>query len=451
MTYNKIHFVGIGGIGMSGIARILKRRGYEVTGSDTKENSIIKEMKAEGIRCRIGHDSGNLEGCDLVVYSSSIPGDNAELESARKTGIPVIHRADMLSKLAEPKKSIAVTGAHGKTTTTAFIALIFEAAGLKPSAAIGGEVLNFHSNILSGDGDHFIFEADESDGSFLKFYPDKAVLLNIDREHLDYFKSIENAVDIYERFTDNIKKGGMLYYNTDDALLAGSCAKYPGNKSGFGTAKNARVQAAGIRQSGLDMMFKCSIDGKAMPGDIKFTTPGSHNVTNALAAISVAHDAGIDFHVIKAALAAYKGTKRRFEIKKTKGGMMVIEDYAHHPAEIEAVLRACLPLKKNVIVVFQPHRYTRTKDLFKDYIGCFRAAGHTILADIYSASEKAIPDISSKNLYLEMKRSGIKNVEYMKKEEISPHIRKIAGSGDMVLVLGAGDINEVAEELKSKI
>lgn len=444
---NKIHFIGIGGIGMSAIARILNLQGHEVAGSDAKGSSIIKDMEAEGIKCFIGHNERNLGDCNTVVYSSSINEDNIELRIAHKKGLVVMHRAEMLSKMTEKKKSVAVTGTHGKTTTAAMLALIFEKAGMQPTATIGGEVMNFHSNVLYGNGDYFIFEADESDGSFLKFYPDIAILLNIDREHFDYFENMNNVIDAYRRFIGNVKKNGTVYYNADEENLGRILNTYRKRRVSFGTVGHPKVKAVDIRQSGLEMHFKCIINNEILPEKIGFSVPGRHNITNALAAVAVAHDAGIDFSVIRDALACYKGTKRRFEIKNTSSGIMLVEDYAHHPTEIEAVLRACQPLKKNLIVVFQPHRYTRTRDLFEEFVNCFRLAKHTILTDIYAASEKAIRGVTTKRLFLEMKRSGIKNVEYMKKNAISRRVMDLAGRDDMILVLGAGDINDVAKEL----
>lgn len=446
---SKVHFIGIGGIGMSAIARILNRQGYKITGSDEKESLIIKEMQAEGIKCYIGHNEERLGNCNIVVYSSSIKENNVELQSARKRGLAVMHRAEILSEMIDEKISIAITGTHGKTTTTAILALIFEKAGMRPTAAIGGEVLNFQSNALHGKGDYFILEADESDGSFLKFYPDCAVLLNIDREHFDYFKNIDNAIDFYRRFIENVKKDGTVYYNADDRNLNRLLDKYRKRCVSFGTIGHPEVKAVDIRQSDLKMHFKCIINGKVIPEEFTFPVPGHHNVTNALAAIAVAYNAGIDFRVIKDALACYKGTKRRFEIKNTSHGIMLVEDYAHHPIEIEAVLRACEPLKKRLIVVFQPHRYTRTKNLFNEFINCFRLAEHVILTDIYAASEKAMRGVTTKRLFLGMKRSGIKNVEYIRKDAISRRVKDIAEKDDMVLVLGAGDINDVAKELSS--
>jgi len=446
----KMHFIGIGGIGMSAIARILNREGHEITGSDEKESLIIKNMRREGIKCYIGHSEKNLGDCDIVVYSSSIDRDNVELRLAREKGFTIMHRAEMLSKMLDGKKSVAVTGAHGKTTTTATLALTFKEAGMDPTAAIGGEALNFQSNAVHGKGDYFILEADESDGSFLKFYPDYAVLLNIDREHFDYFKNIENAIDVYQRFIGNVKKDGTVFYNADDMRLKSLLDGYPGKKVSFGIIGNPEIKAIDIKQIGLAMHFRCVIRDKVMPEELTFSVPGRHNVINALAVIAVAYDAGIDFEVIKASLASYKGTKRRFEIKDTDNGFMLVEDYAHHPTEIAAVLRACEPLKKNRIVVFQPHRYTRTKDLFEEFIDCFRYGEHIILTDIYAASEKAIRGVTAKRLFLEMKRRGMKNVEYMKKDAITKRIKDIAGEDDIVLVLGAGDINDVAAELAHK-
>lgn len=444
---NKFHFIGIGGIGMSAIARLLNFQGYKVAGSDVKENLIIKNMRDEGIKCFIGHDEKNLEDCDIVVYSSSIKDENVELRPARERGLVVMHRAEILSKMTDGKNSVAITGTHGKTTTTAALALIFEKAGVMPSAAIGGEVLNFRSNALYGKGSYFIFEADESDGSFLYYYPNSIVLLNIDKEHFDYLRDIGRAVEIYGRFIGNVKKDGVIFYNIEDGNLVNILKLYHGNKVSFGAAGNAEVKAVDIRQSGLNMFFKCIIKDKIMPGEIIFPVPGRHNVTNALAAIAVAYYSGIDFNIIKEALASYQGTKRRFEVRNILNGVILVEDYAHHPAEIEAVLRACEPLKKNRIVVFQPHRYTRTKCLFKEFIDCFKLADRLILTDIYAASEKAMRGITTKRLFQEMKRRGIANVEYIKKDAITKRVKAIAEKDDMVLVLGAGDINDVAKEL----
>lgn len=447
----KIHFIGVGGIGMSAIARILNRRGHVVTGSDEKKSRIIDEMLAEGIKCSVGHREENLGGCDFVVYSSSITEDNIELKSARKKGIKILHRSEMLSKLIEDKKSIAITGAHGKTTTTAAIALILEAAGKKPSAAVGGEVLNFKSNALSGEGSYFVLEADESDGSLLKYSPDNAVLLNIDKEHLDYFKDMANVIDIYKKFIGSVKEGGTVFFNVDDDNLKDLYKECRKKKISFGkNSENADVAAKDIRQSGLKMIFKCVIKGQTMPGEVEFPVPGSHNVTNALAAIAAAYNEGCDFEIIRRALSQYKGTKRRFEIKNTNGGITVVEDYAHHPTEIKAVLEACVPLGKRPIVVFQPHRYTRTQALFEEFVNCFKIAKRIILTDIYAASEKAIEGVTSEKLFLEMKKRGMENVEYIKKNMIADRVMDLATKDDIVLILGAGDINDVARELEIK-
>lgn len=443
----KIHFIGIGGIGMSAIARILNCRGHEVTGSDEKDSSIIRDMQREGIRCFIGHKESNVGDCDIAVYSSCIKENNAELAKARRRGIAVMHRAEMLREVINGKKNIAITGTHGKTTTTALTALIFKEAGMEPQAAIGGEALNFHSNALCGKGDYFIIEADESDGSFLRFNPDFTVMLNIDREHLDYFGTLDNAINIYRRFAENTGEGGTVYYNADDRYISDLLKDYHGRKVSFGVLSDSDVKAADVEQRGLAVYFRCIIKGETMPGEIVFPMPGCHNATNALAAIAVAYDAGIDFKKIKDAIRSYKGTKRRFQIMNTSGGAMLVEDYAHHPTEIEAVLAACGPLKKNRIVVFQPHRYTRTKDLFREFVDCFKSAEHLILTDIYAASENAIKGVSTEELCRRMKQNGVKNVEYMKKDAISKRLKEMAGKDDIVLILGAGDINEITKEL----
>ncbi|MFH0840195.1 MAG: UDP-N-acetylmuramate--L-alanine ligase [Candidatus Omnitrophota bacterium] len=448
-TKEKIHFIGIGGIGMSGIARILNFTGRAVSGSDVRNSSIIKEMRKEGIKCFIGHKKENIANCDIAVYSSAIDSDNSELKAARRRRIKIMHRADMLSEMLAQKKGIAITGSHGKTTTSALTALLFKDAGLDPSAAIGGEVLNFGSNILCGMGDYFVAEADESDGSFLKFRPDIAVLLNIDKEHMNYFKDINNALNIYKKFTDNVKTGGAVYYNSDDRYLKDVLKSYRGKKVTFGLKGDPDIKAFDIKEEALSVRFRCSVRGKEMPNVLTFPKPGRHNVLNTLAAIAVAHDAGIDFEKIKDSIRHYKGTKRRFEIKDTPSEVMVVEDYAHHPTEIKAVLSSCRSLEKNLIVVFQPHRYTRTKELFKDFLKCFGEADRLILTDIYAASEKPIRGVSARRLCSEMKRLGKSSVEYLKKEAIVNRIKGITKKNDMILILGAGDVNEIASELET--
>ncbi|MEA3305326.1 MAG: UDP-N-acetylmuramate--L-alanine ligase, partial [Candidatus Omnitrophota bacterium] len=353
--------------------------------------------------------------------------------------------------LREKKKVIAVTGSHGKTTASALLSHIFNEAGTRPTAAIGGEVFNFRSNFLVGEGSYFIIEADESDGSFLKFYPDCAVLLNIDREHLDYFKDISNAMAAYKSFIGNVKKNGCVYYNADDKHLNRIFDAYCGRSVTFGMKAGSDVKAIDITQSGLKMYFKCLLRGEKIAGTFSISLPGSHNITNALAAIAVAVDAGIDFEIIKRALASYKGVKRRFEIKNTGGGIMLVEDYAHHPAEIKAVLRACAPFNRNIIAVFQPHRYTRTKDLFEDFLNCFKTADYLILTDIYAASEKVIKGFTAKRLFAEMKRAGAKKVECVEKDAVAGRVKHIAKKGDIVLILGAGDIGDVAAELEAML
>jgi len=443
-----IHLIGIGGIGMSAIAKILLYRGYRVSGSDTTMNPLIAKMQDDGIKCFIGHRPLQLGCCNAVVYSSSIRNDNPELLEARRRGIPLIHRSQMLAKLSERKQCIAVTGAHGKTTTSAFLALIFDAAGKKPTAAVGGEMLNFQSNALCGEGEYFIIEADESDGSFLNYLPHKAVLLNIDREHFDYFGNMRNAMNAYRLFIDaTARNGGIIYYNSDDHRLKRLIEPYKNICVGFGITGKPNYKALCIEQHGLTVKFDCQIAGHAKRENFTIPMPGMHNVINALAAIAVSHQAGIELDVIKTALLSYEGTKRRFEIKETPYPFILVEDYAHHPAEIRAVLRACESLNKRRIVVFQPHRYTRTRDLFDVFISSFNKADHVIITDIYPACEDAIQGITAKNLCRAMKGQGIKNVEYQKKERIAEHILRIAGGSDIVLILGAGDISSVASEL----
>jgi len=449
MKRQAVHFVGIGGIGMSGVARIMKSRGSRVTGSDIRESSVIRLLRKEGIKCFVGHSRENVPDCQTVVYSSSISRNNPELEAAGERGIALKHRSKALAELTTGKNCIAVTGAHGKTTTTALLAHVYRELGRDPEAAVGGEVINFGSNVLCGKGRDFILEADESDGSFLNYSPQFAILLNADREHTDYFKDLRMTLRLYKQFVKRTSPGGTVFFNYDDPSLRSLMASFKGRKLSFGRAQGADVRAGRIRQEGLKVIFECRLRQSQSLIEVELPMPGSHNVYNALAVIAVCNESGAAVRAAADSFASYKGTKRRFEIKETKNGFTLIEDYAHHPKEIEAVLKACEGLGRRLVVVFQPHRYSRTRDLLPGFVRSFDLSSHLILTDIYAASEKPIEGVSSALIFDGIKRRGRQNVEYIAKDRVPERLNAIVKREDIVLILGAGDINEISAEFVS--
>lgn len=435
---------------MSAVARLLRAGGHDVTGSDVKRNRQTDTLAQEGVKCFIGHSAGNVGDAGAIVYSTSIRDDNPEIREARRRGLETIHRAEMLSRLAAGKRVIAVTGAHGKTTTTSLLALILSRAGLDPSTAVGGVMANFGTNAFAGKGDFFVIEADESDGSFLRFRPERLVVTNIDREHLEYYGDIGAIKAAHVELFKHIRKGGTLYFLENDVHMRQIIGGFGGRKRMFGMRPPADIYAADVRPEPLGSRFLCKMGGAAL-GEMNMPVPGTHHICNALAAVLVALDIGIDFKDIALAVESYKGTKRRFEIKGEIDGVTVIEDYAHHPAEIRAVLDACAAWNRPVITVFQPHRYTRTKELFAEFVEALKGAGRLILTDIYAASEEPIDGIDAEALRRRIAVEGNEMAEVMRKDDIAKSLASTVKPGDIVLVLGAGDISSVAEELTAAL
>lgn len=448
----RVHFIGIGGIGMSGIAIVLLEMGYKVSGSDLETNDLTKKIQALGGEVSRGHAASNiLNDVGLAVYSSSISKDNPELSEISKRKIPLVHRAEMLGWIFNKKKGLAVTGTHGKTTTTSLISVMLESSGADPAVIIGGEVARFEGNAKAGKGSYAVAEADESDSSFLHLKPFYAVLTNIEMEHIDHFRTLDDAKAAYRAFIDNLKKGGTLFYNYEDPNIRDILEGFrPGRKS-FGLSKGADIYAADIKMKAFKTSFKCVLNGKAL-GRVRLNIPGRHNVLNALAAILAGLECGLKFRDIAGSLEGFSGTKRRFQLRLEKDGVMLIDDYAHHPTEIKAVLSACRNwADKRVIAIFQPHRYTRTKYLAKEFGLCFDGADKLILTDIYAASEKPISGVSVRGIYDKIRASGLEDVEIIKKEDIADRVIKIKKPGDMILVLGAGDIKKVGDELYERL
>lgn len=447
-----IHFVGVGGIGMSGIAQILLEMGHNVSGSDIEKSRITERLEAMGGRMYAGHRASNLpEGLDILVYSSSITPDNPEMKEGLRRKAGVMHRARMLGEIFNRKKGIAVSGTHGKTTTTSLISVMLENARLGPTAIIGGEIGRFNGNAKLGTGPYAVAEADESDGSFVYLKPLYAVITNMEMEHLDHFKSLEHIHASYRAFIDNIKAGGTVFYNAEDMNTRIAMKGFRKTREGFGFSKNADMYPISIKMEGFNTSFRCVYKNKVL-GTVNLKIPGRHNILNAMAAILVGLKLGIGFREITRSIKDFDGAKRRFQLRADAGGVLLIDDYAHHPTEIRAVLEACRNWKpKRIVAIFQPHRFSRTKFLADEFGRCFNGADKLILTDIYAASEKAIKGVSIMNVYDKVKENGIADVTVLKKEAIPEHVMRIKRPGDMILVLGAGDIKNVADSLSGML
>ena len=447
-----IHFVGVGGIGMSGLALILLKMGYNVSGSDLESNNLTERLGKMGGKMFIGHDTRHLPPeAEVLVYSSSVNDKNAEIIEARKRNIAIVKRAQVLAEILNKKKGIAVTGTHGKTTTTSLISVMLENCSLCPTVIIGGEVDLFNGNAKFGKGKYVVAEADESDGSFLYLKPLYSVITNIEMEHVDYYKTIDDAINAYSAFANNLKKTGTLFYNCEDENIKKMLTRFNGEGETFGFSKGADIYPYDIRLNEFCSSFQ-SVYKNEILGRVFLKVPGKHNILNSLAAILVGLKLGLKFESITNSIADFSGTKRRFHLRADVDGVMLIDDYAHHPTEIRAVLDACRNWKdRRLIVVFQPHRYTRTRFLADEFGRCFKGADKLILTDIYAASEDPIEGVSVKNIYDRVKKYGIDDVTMMNKETIAEHVMALKKRGDMILVLGAGDIKEVTNELSERL
>ena len=446
-----IHFVGIGGIGMSGIASILLRQGYAISGSDIKESPITKKLSALGAHIFIGHDALNINGADTLVYSSAIKADNPELLAAKSKGVLAIRRAEALAKLMNNKTCIAISGAHGKTTTTALVSHLLLQAGLFPTVAIGGILRNLDDNAHLGKSKYFVAEADESDGTFLYYRPDYSIVTNIDREHLDYYKSWDNIVSAYAKFISNTKGAGCLFCCGDDPAIRQITKGYKKRITYFGLSEDNDFYPKDIILHDFSSSFDCFCREKFM-GRIILPLAGRHNIQNSLSVIALGCELGIDFKKIAGILSSFKGTERRFQLKLDVKGIKIIDDYGHHPSEIKATLLAAKNVShKRLMVLFQPHRYSRTKFLLDDFAGSFTLADYLILTDIYGACESPIAGISSEVLCDRIKQLTSRQALYLNKEKILEHVIQNLRPGDLILTLGAGDIGRISDELVERL
>jgi len=446
-TKKHIHFIGIGGIGMSGIAWLCLKQGHKVTGSDVKPTRITEKLKTDGATIYIGHKKENLKHPDIVVYSSAITFQNPELRTAIYSSIPAWRRGEFLGELMKTKVGIAVSGAHGKTTTSSLITTLLHETGYSPTGMIGAVVENFNGNALLGTGKYFVTEADESDGSFLALRPVYSVVTNIDAEHMDFYSDIEQMKQVYLEFINNTSSDGAVICCGDDINIHNILPDIQKRTLTYGFARSNILRADKIKLDCLTSTFLCIHKAKLL-GTVKLNIPGEHNILNALAAILLGLDIGIEFDKIKHALEKYKGASRRFQVKAQINDILIVDDYAHHPTEIKATLKACREFnRKRIVAIFQPHRYTRTKLFFNEFARSFKDADSLILTDIYPASEQPIYGVTSKKIYDEIVKLRQINVNYIVKEKICEYLLNIIRPGDLVIIMGAGDINRLADEL----
>lgn len=450
----QIHCIGIGGIGLSAIAEILLSRGYRITGSDMKESEITDKLIEDGAHIFLGHREKNVEGADLVVYSSAVSFDNPELVRAKELNIPAITRAEMLGHLMrEYKNSIAISGTHGKTTTTSMVSLILDKSEMKPTILVGGNLLDIGGNVKVGEGDYFVTEACEYMDSFLSLCPRIEVILNIDSDHLDYFKDIDHIVNSFERFARLVPEDGLIIAYDANPFVK-SVVNDLKHVVTFGYNESCDYYASDIKFNSKGRpSFKVN-RGEEELCSIQLKVPGEHNILNALAAFACCSSLGIDTGSMVKTLENFTGTERRFDVMGvTEGGIQLVDDYAHHPTEIRATLKAAENIPHNKLwCLFQPHTYTRTIALFDEFAEAFEAADKVVLAEIYAAREKNIYRISSKELMNEIKRiHPAKEVYYFKSfEEIASFVYNNGEEGDLVITMGAGDIYKVAELILNK-
>jgi UDP-N-acetylmuramate--alanine ligase len=448
-----MHFVGIGGIGMSGIAELLANLGYRVSGSDARRSDITDRLAALGVQIMTGHEARHVGDADVVVVSSAIAADNPEISEARGRHIPVIPRAEMLAELMRLRVGIAVAGAHGKTTTTSMIALMLERAGLDPTAVIGGRLSAFGSNARLGQGQYIVVEADESDRSFLRLSPSIAIVTNIDREHMESYGSFDGLVDAFRDFADRVPFYGAVVACVDDPPVRALLPRLERRTISYGFAEDADVRGVDPVVDGSSGRCTVAYQLRGLPGgtgsgDLHLGVPGRHNIQNALAAVAVGLELGVPFDRIRLALAEFRGAERRYQTRGEVRGVRVVDDYGHHPTEIAAVLRAGRdghPFR--LVAVFQPHRYTRTRDLLSAFGPSLAEADVVMLTDIYAAGETPIPGITLEALAAAI-RPSVKELHVVPAlDDLPSAVVKIARPGDLVITLGAGSIGRISERI----
>jgi len=451
--YQHIHFVGIGGVGMSGIAEVLLTLGYRVTGSDARRSETVERLERLGAKVYLGHEGTQVEGAQVVVYSSAVARDNVEVAAARQRGIPVIGRAEMLAELMRLKYGIAIAGTHGKTTTTSMVAAVLGAGGFDPTVVVGGRVHGLGANARLGQGEFLVAEADESDGSFLKLSPTIAVVTTVDAEHLDHYADLDAIVAAFLTFVNKVPFYGAAVVCLDDLNLQRMIPRIDKRVVTYGLEAGADLMARRLSFAEMRSEFEVVQRGKPL-GPVTLQVPGRHNVLNALAAAAVGLDLEMPFDKIQAALASFAGVQRRFQIRGEAQGVLVVDDYGHHPAEIRATLAAAKAgFDRRVITVFQPHRYSRTQHLWNDFLTAFYQSDVLIVMDIYAAGEAPIPGVHARDLADGIAAHGHREVLYLggDRAAIVDYLCESTRAGDLVLTLGAGDVGQLGGELLKRL
>lgn len=441
-----VHFVGIGGIGVSGVAQLALKQGHQVSGSDLNESLITRRLVCEGVKVYSEHRAENIKGADLIVYSSAISPNNPELVAARENGIPVQRRAEFLSVLMADKKVITITGAHGKTTTSSLAAHLLIDAGFRPTLAVGGILREDGDNAKLGDSSYFVAEADESDGTFLCFRPMYSIITNIDQEHMDFYKTTDNLLKYFSKFVSQTEKNGCVFYCFEDKVLKGIVEKSLARSLSYGFSSQARFYAENISLDKCHSGFTCFEAGRAL-GNVTLGLMGRHNILNALSVIALGKELGIDFKIIQKALASFKGVERRFQIKFENKNFLVVDDYGHHPTEIAATIAAAkLCGRRRLVVVFQPHRFSRTHLLMEALAQSLEGADVLFVTDIYAAGEKPIEGVRSEQIVERVKKDSKTQASYVPQAEIISELKKSVQPEDLILFLGAGDITKISDE-----
>src|SRR6202166_1828604 len=454
-----IHFVGIGGIGISGLAEVLANLGYHVQGSDVADSANVRRLRDKGIAVTVGHDAQNLDGADVVVVSSAVKRDNPELLAARAQRLPVVRRAEMLAELMRLKRCIAIAGTHGKTTTTSLVAALIDAAGFDPTVINGGIINAYGTNARLGEGDWMVVEADESDGTFLKLPADVAIVTNVDPEHLDYFETFDAVQDAFRNFVENVPFYGFAVMCIDHPVVQTIVGKIEDRRIiTYGENPQADARLIDLTPMGGGSSFKVEFrdrktDVAHQIRDLHLPMPGRHNALNATAAIAVAHELGLADDVIRKAIAGFRGVKRRFTKTGEWNGVTIIDDYGHHPVEIAAVLRAARESTNGkIIAVVQPHRFPRLQSLFEEFCTCFNDADTVVVAEVYPAGEAPIEDIDRDHFVLGLRAHGHREVIPLQNAgDLAALVHGHAGRGDLVVCLGAGNITQWAYALPGEL
>jgi UDP-N-acetylmuramate--alanine ligase len=446
-----VHFVGIGGIGMCGLAEILHNQGYRVTGSDLREGATVERLRGLGVEVSVGHGEQNVGDADVVVFSSAVRTGNPELAEAERRKIPVIPRGEMLAEIMRLKHGVAVAGTHGKTTTTSLVAHVLQAAGLDPTAVIGGRVVASGldpTGARVGRGECLVAEADESDGSFLRLAPVIAVITNVDPEHLDHYGSIEAMQSAFVSFANSVPFWGLTVLCLDHPGVQAILPRMTRRITTYGFSAQADLVATDVEVDGWGMWFRVRRRGELL-GSVKLRIPGRHNVENALATLAVALELEVPFATAAQALESFLGIERRFQLRGEVGGVHVVDDYGHHPAEVRATLAAARALHPGrVVVVFQPHRYSRTRDLFDDFVTAFHDADLVVMSEIYAAGEDKIPGVEASLLADAVRAHGQRDVRFVADlhaipDQLAPELT----AGDLVITLGAGSVSTLGPKL----